>query len=258
MTAVLRSSNAHAGKRALAILKRIVSAIRTTWPGMPIALRADAGFALPAVYDYGEREGIAIMIALLFNTRLATHAAPLLAAAVAQSEAADGEKVRLLAALQYRAGSWSRSRRVVYKAEAQRLPKGEMGTNLRFVVTSRDDDPAALYDWYTERGEKENWIKDLKRYVKCDRLSCHRFWANQFRLLLHAAAYCVLDTLRRRLVAAGVARLTRESVRLRVVKIGGACGSGPGVCACIWPQAIRSAPLASARRRLATPVNKPG
>lgn len=221
VTAVLRPGNAHAGRGALAILRRIVTAIRTTWPGMPIALRADAGFALPAVYAYCEQEGIEMTIALLFNTRLATHAAPLLADAIAQSAAAAGEKVRLLAAMHYRAGSWSRARRVVYKAEAQRLPKGELGTNLRFVVTSRDDDPTALYDWYTARGETENWIKDLKRYVKCDRLSCHRFWANQFRLLLHAAAYGLLDTLRRRLVAAGAARLTLESVRLRVVKIGG-------------------------------------
>ncbi len=96
-----------------------------------------------------------------------------------------------------------------------------MGTNLRFVVTNRHDPPAALYDWYTERGGTEGWIKDFKNYVRCDRLSCHRFWANQFRLFLHAAAYWLLDTLRRKLVAAGVARMTLETVRLRVVKIGG-------------------------------------
>jgi Transposase DDE domain group 1 len=77
-----------------------------------------------------------------------------------------------------------------------------MGTNVRCVVTSRDDATEALYTWYTQRGATENWIKDFKRSVKCDRLSCHRFWANQFRLLLHAAAYWLLDTLRHKLVAA--------------------------------------------------------
>ena len=221
VTAVLRPGNAHAGKGALAILTRIVAAIRAAWPGMPIAIRADAGFALPAVYDYCEREGIEMTIALLFNTRLADHAAPLLAAAVAQCEAAGGEKTRLLAELPYAATTWPHPRRVVYKAEAQRLPNGKMGANVRFVLTSRDDDPVTLYDWYTVRGGTEGWIKDLKNYVKCDRLSCHRFWANQFRLLLHAAAYCLLDTLRRQLVVAGGARMTLETVRLRVVKIGG-------------------------------------
>ncbi|MDQ2785169.1 MAG: transposase, partial [Chloroflexota bacterium] len=43
----------------------------------------------------------------------------------------------------------------------------------------------------------------------------------QFRLFLHAAAYWLLDTLRHKLVAAGIARMTLETVRLRVVKIGG-------------------------------------
>ncbi len=221
ITAVLRPGNAHAGKGIIAILTRIVRAVRATFPGVTIALRADAGFALPALYDYCEGEGIELTIALLHNSRLATAASGLLAAAVQQSIVAGGEKVRRFAETVYQAGSWSRPRRVVIKAEAQRLPKGTMGTNLRFVVTSRDDEREALYDWYTERGGTEGWIKDFKNYVKCDRLSCHRFWANQFRLFLHAAAYWLLDTLRRKLVAAGVARMTLETVRLRVVKIGG-------------------------------------
>ncbi len=72
------------------------------------------------------------------------------------------------------------------------------------------------------RAESENWIKDLKLALKADRLSCHRFIANQFRLLLHAAAYWLLDTLRRRLlVAAGVRRMRLDTLRLLLIKIGG-------------------------------------
>ena len=71
------------------------------------------------------------------------------------------------------------------------------------------------------RGEPELWIKDLKDACFADRLSCHRFWANQFRLLLHAAAYWLLDTLRRALIAAGMARLQLDTLRLRLIKIGG-------------------------------------
>jgi hypothetical protein len=72
-----------------------------------------------------------------------------------------------------------------------------------------------------KRGEAEGWIKDFKRALKADRLSCHRFWANQFRLLLHAAAYWLLDELRGRLVAAGARRMQLDTLRLRLVKIGG-------------------------------------
>jgi hypothetical protein len=67
----------------------------------------------------------------------------------------------------------------------------------------------------------ENWVKDLKRACAADRLSDHRFWANAFRLLLHAAAYWLLDTLRRWLAAAGVPRMQLDTLRLRLVKIGG-------------------------------------
>src|SRR5215210_1566663 len=111
-----------------------------------------------------------------------------------ESHEQKGEKVRLFSEGIYEAGSWQRKRRVVYKAEAM-----EKGTNTRFVVTTRTDRAQDLYEFYAGRGEGENWIKDLKLHTKADRLSCHRFIANQFRLLLHAAAYWLLDALRRKL-----------------------------------------------------------
>ncbi|HET9017798.1 MAG TPA: transposase, partial [Thermomicrobiaceae bacterium] len=87
--------------------------------------------------------------------------------------------------------------------------------------TTRADPPLALYDWYVDRGEPEGWIKDLKRACAADRLSDHRFWANQFRLLLHAAAYWLLDTLRRWLQQRGVSRQQLDTLRLQLIKIGG-------------------------------------
>lgn len=97
----------------------------------------------------------------------------------------------------------------------------EEGTNTRFVVTNKPGNAEDLYDHYVQRGETENRIKDLKVALKADRLSCHRFWANQFRLLLHAAAYWLLDTVRCKLAAAGVERMQLNTLRLRLVKIGG-------------------------------------
>ena len=79
--------------------------------------------------------------------------------------------MRLVADGTYRAGSWDRGRRVLYKAEVL-----EKDMNTRFVVTSRTDaPPEKLYDWYVKRGEAEGWIKDFKRALKAERLSCHRF-----------------------------------------------------------------------------------
>ena len=73
-----------------------------------------------------------------------------------------------------------------------------------------------------KRAESENWIKDFKLHLKADRLSCSRFVANQFRLLLHACAYWLLDTLRRKLVASGARRkMQLDTLRLVLIKVGG-------------------------------------
>ena len=89
------------------------------------------------------------------------------------------------------------------------------------MVTNKPEEPYALYDHYTGRGETENRIKDFKVALKADRLSCHPFVANQFRLLLHAAAYWLMDTLRRKLVERGMGRTQLDTLRLRLIKIGG-------------------------------------
>ncbi len=217
VTAVLRPGNSHAGRGAVAVLKRIVGRLKEAWPEAKVEVRADAGFAVPSVYEWCEREGVGYTIGLVPNPRLEALALPLLERAERESGEQGGEKVRLMADALYEAGSWGRERRVVYKAEATRK-----GTNTRFVVTSRrGETPKDLYDWYVGRGETEGWIKDFKRALKADRLSCKRFWANQFRLLLHAAAYWLLDALRGKLIAAGTQRMQLDTLRLRLVKVGG-------------------------------------
>jgi len=215
VVALLRPGNAHASRGVLSVLRVLIQALRARWPGVTIEIRADGGCAVPALYDFCERATIGFTSGLIPNPRLHKIAAPLLAQAK-EWRAATGEKIRLVSETPYQAESWSRERRVVYKAEAL-----DQGPNTRFVVTTRTDPPAALYDWYVDRGEAELWIKDFKRACIADRLSDHRFWANQFRLLLHAAAYWLLDTLRRRLCRQGYPSLQLDTLRLRLLKVGG-------------------------------------
>ena len=216
VTAVLRPGTAHASLGVVAVLRQVVRRLRQRWPGVAIELRSDSGCAVPAVYAFCEAAGVGYTIGLVPNPRLQALAAPLLAEAERERTATGAAVVRLAGAAPYQAGSWPRERRVISKAEAL-----EKGPNTRFVVTTRTDAPLALYDWYVDRGEPENWIKDLKNACFADRLSDHRFWANQFRLLLHAAAYWLLDTLRRWLGAAGGPRMQLDTLRLRLLKIGG-------------------------------------
>ena len=132
--------------------------LRETWGGdVHIEIRADAGFAVPEIYEYCEQESIDYTIGLISNPRLEALAEDLLGRAKRESEQRAGEKVRLVSSTSYRAGSWEHARRVIYKAEVL-----EKGTNTRFVVSSRSDEPEHLYDWYIRRGEAEGWIKDLQ------------------------------------------------------------------------------------------------
>jgi hypothetical protein len=107
---------------------------------------------------------------------------------------------------------------VIAKAE-----HGEQGENPRFLVTSLVGDPQALYDdLYCQRGDAENRIKEQQLGLFADRTSCHAFLANQFRVLLSAAAYVLIETLRRigpaqtELACAQV-----QTIRLKLLKIGG-------------------------------------
>ena len=216
ITAILRPGRCHGSRFALLILRRLVRRLRQAWPRVAIALRADSGFAIPRLYAWCEAHRVHYAIGLIPNPTLEQLAAPLLAQAHATSARLGGVKVRLADEAHYQAGSWAHPRRVVFKAEV--LAKGP---NTRFVVTNRRAAPLTLYDWYVDRGTAENWVKDLKNPLQADRLSDHRFWANAFRLLLHAAAYWLLYLLRRWLADTPAASYQFDTLRLQLLKIGG-------------------------------------
>jgi hypothetical protein len=124
--------------------------------------------------------------------------------------------VRLYTKFFYKAGSWGRARRIAAKVEYT-----ELGINVRFVVTNRKGSGEEVFNWYEQRGQAENFIKELKRDIAADRLSCSSYRANAFRLQLHAVTYNLL-VLFRHYVLRGtqLASAAIDSVRLRLFKIG--------------------------------------
>jgi len=213
--ALLRPGNVHGGHRAMALLKALVGRLRQAFPDCEIELRADSAMALPEVYEGCEKLGIPYTISLPKNERLKDAAEPWRQEAEA-IHAETGEKVQVFGEFRHAAHSWSHQRRVIVKAEIM-----SQGENPRFVVTSRWDlEPEAHYRFYCQRGDPENRIKELKLDLKADRLSCHRFWANQFRLLLHAAAYMLMQAMRAALSGTEYARAQVSTLRLRLLKVG--------------------------------------
>ena len=214
VAAVLRPGNVHAGHKVVSVVSRIVRRLKEAFPGVEIAFRGDAGMALPAVYDYLEEEDLFYLISLPKNSRLLELAEP----AMKDSRAAyeeTGEKTRGFGKFQYAAESWNVERKVIVKAEMM-----TQGENPRFVVTNMPGDPEALYEEYVDRGDVENRIKELKDDLLSGRTSCHSFLANQFRLVLHAAAFVLITALRRLLSGTQMEKAQAGTLRVKLLKVG--------------------------------------
>lgn len=212
----LRPAHIDAAKHSRAILKLLVRRLREVWPEVRILVRADSGFCRWRFMRWCDRHGVDYILGLAQNARLKALAGPLAEEAARRFEA-DGTKQRLFGEVRYAAGTWDRERRVLVKAEHL-----ERGPNTRFVVTSLEGDPQDLYDrLYCARGDMENRIKEQQLDLFADRTSCHRFLANQFRLLLASAAYVLVETLRREgLVGTDLAHAQAGTIRTRLLKIG--------------------------------------
>jgi hypothetical protein len=215
VAAVLRPGRSHAGRGYLSVLKRLVQRLRQAWPEVKIVLRGDSGFAMPAVYEWCEQNGVEYLIGIAKNSRLLEVAADYLHLARAVYRYT-GTKARLIFEDKYKADSWSHQRRVVIKAEVS-----DKGDNPRFVVTNIGaGDARDLYAQYAKRGDMENRIKELKNDLCIDRTSCHRFVANQFRVLLHAAAFVLLSFIRQHLHGTQLAWAQVGTLRVKLLKLG--------------------------------------
>jgi hypothetical protein len=217
LVAYLRPSNIDACLHSRAILKLLVQRLRQAWPAVRIVVRADSGFCRWRLMRWCDRHGVGYLLGLAKNAVLQRHAAAWQGQAE-QAFRADGEAHRVFGEFEYAASSWDRPRRVIAKAE--HLPGDK--ANPRFLVTNLPGEARALYeDVYCPRGDMENRIKEQQRGLFADRTSCHRFVANQFRVLLAAAAYVLVSHVRRAgLAGTELARAEVGTIRLRLFKIG--------------------------------------
>jgi hypothetical protein len=211
----LRPGDVGGIRQLLPLLRPVVRRLRTRFPQRPLAIRADGDFAKPPLLDYAEYHHLLYAIGMPRNSILEARAAGVRQRARQRWEAS-GKPVRLYTSFFYKAGSWGQARRIAVKVEHTAL-----GSNVRFVVTNRRGSAEAVFDWYEQRGQAENFIKELKRDIAADRLSCSAYRANAFRLQLHALTYNLLVLFRRHVLAGTqLATATIDTVRLRLFKVG--------------------------------------
>jgi len=217
ITSILRPGKRPSGKETCAIIRRVVTLIRSAWPHVGIIIRGDSHFATPELFAWCDSHNVDYIVGLTSNNVLMTHIDNALDAA-RRDYKASGKETRTFRETKYQAGAWHRELRVIIMAEVS-----AKGDNIRFIVTSLESSqPSFMYETvYCGRGQMENFIKDHKLALKSGRTSCHSFLANCFRLMLHSAAYVIFHSFRERgLAGTEFAKSQFDTIRLRLLKIG--------------------------------------
>jgi Transposase DDE domain group 1 len=189
---ILRPGKTPDGAEVMLVLRHVVAAIRRRWSKVDVLVRGDSHYGRPEAMSWCERNRVAYILGLAGNKVLLSRVAGLAEDAAIGRVEREATKVRRYGEFAYAAKTWSAERRVIARVEAS-----DRGSDSRFIVTNLTGTPQWLYETvYCARGQAENLIKAHKRHLASDRTSCTKAAANQFRLVLHTAAYWLLHTLR--------------------------------------------------------------
>lgn len=183
---ILRPGNSHSNKWYVSILKRVVRAIRASYPEMEIVVRADSGFSCAPFYKLAHAYQLLFAVGIASNEVLKKRVARA-QHAVQHLYVNNKLKHQHFLGFTYQAGSWEHPQQCYSKVEST-----GKGLNIRHIISNIKKSSARdiYFNFYVKRGEaSENRIKELKNMCFSDRLSNHGFWANFFRLLLSSLAY---------------------------------------------------------------------
>src|ERR687898_256373 len=213
---ILRPGKTPGGAEVALVLRHVVKAIRAHWPRVEILIRGDSHYARHEAMTWCEHNRVGYVFGLAGNQILSAKIADLVEDAAVARALGEAEKVRRFGEFRYAAKSWKVERRVIGRVEAS-----SQGSDSRFIITNLAGTPRWLYESvYCQRGQAENLIKAHKLHLASDRTSCTKATANQFRLLIHTAAYWLLHTLR------GLAPKTSfwrdaqfDTIRLALIKV---------------------------------------
>ncbi len=213
LRAKLRPGNVHSADGVVGFLDPIVKRYRSRF--ILFWLRGDAAFAAPEVYEYCEGERVTYFIRLPANAVLNRLIDPYLTRPVGRPPKS-GIQIRLVD-FRYQAQTWERERRVVAKTEWH---AGEVFPRIGFIVTNSKLPAGKVVKVYNGRGDVENRIKEGKNTLRWDKTSCHRFAANEARLLVGVLAYNLLHMLRQLYLTGEEVKRSIEWLIKRLIKVG--------------------------------------
>jgi len=213
---ILREGKTPSGEEVRTILKHAIKRIRSRWPKVDILVRGDSHYGRGEALEWCEEQGVDYVFGFATNAVLATMVRDNAEAVCVKRATSGARKLRGFAKFRYGAKSWKRERRFVARIEAT-----EKGLDIRYIVTSLNGGGKYLYETvYRARGEMENFIKLHKAQLASDRTSCRDPRANQFRLILHTAAYWLMLAVRKAVPRRSpLFRAEFATLRLHLIKI---------------------------------------
>jgi len=213
---ILRQGKTPAGVEVRTILKHVIGRIRGHWPKVRILVRGDSHYGRVEAMEWCEQQGVDYIFGFGGNEVLKAMTQEAADALCVRRATGSVAKLRSFATLNYGAKSWKKERRIAARIEAT-----QKGLDIRYVVTSLKGTAKHLYETiYCARGQAENFIKWHKAQLASDRTSCRDPKANQFRLILHTAAYWLMLTTRNAIAKRSPLSLAEfATLRLRLIKI---------------------------------------
>jgi len=219
LCSVLRPGNACAHDGFVAIARRIIEQVRASFPKARIIVRLDGGFGAPKVLNFLEDEDVEFVVGLGNTKPLKRKAGKEMAEACRRFRATGATQQVYGETLHKTKTTWPHKRRVIFKTEVVVHPGRDPKNNMRFVVTNLKMTPKNVYKFYCQRGDAENRIKELKNDLSMDRTSCSSFLANQFRVLLTAAAYVLIQEIQMKARDSDCANAQASTIRNRLLKL---------------------------------------
>lgn len=218
---VLRPGNSHSNRWFVSILRKIIKEIKIKTPDIEIVIRADSGFSCPKFYKLAQKENLKYCIGLPSNNVLRKQISRV-EKAVEFMYAKKNEKYQhFVQPFAYKANSWEEEQTCYAKVEYT-----GKGMNTRFFVSNIEEKTGReiYWDFYVKRGEaSENRIKEVKNMCYSDRLSCHNFLANYFRLIISSLAYKFFIKMKE-MIAETTHEVAKkwniDSIRLHLLKVG--------------------------------------
>ena len=216
LKAELRDGTQYCSNGAGAFMEPLLQEFRTRYPSIQRYLRGDSGFAAPEVYEICEKNSCKYAIRLKENAKLRELAADADDALTRATRYNAVDYAVEYGEFQYQAGSWSHSRRVVFKIEK---PANQLTHLYTFVVTTLEMEPYKVLQYYCGRGKMENFIKESKSGFDFSSVSSHSRIVNANRLRVHALAYNLFNWFRRLALSASMRKQRIDTIRLKLLKI---------------------------------------